>query len=329
MRVGTNLGSIFEKRDEQNYTNEAKLLQDILIFCINLEREGKKYFKHREIANWLLDHNQELRDFYNGTKAKTNRSNRISNTQDRTKNRLDALVKLDLIRVSETAQQKGRGITKLYEVTTYAILLGVLIESILASNEKARKSADQRLYQLFMNEFSRYKTSLSQFKLILYSKLMSEDLFTIFVGNPLRESCLSDSPPQTMKELLLKRNIIILDPQIKDKANQYLALWFESLRDLDKETKRLFLYNIKSETENEIMIQSRGPQSFEKKRFDYRSDYSSIVVEGLCNNCSYVQPRALDIEKYLKITLIRYDRRYALSRCNHCNDKGEVVLTNL
>ena len=72
-----------------------------------------------------------------------------------------------------------------------------------------------------------------------------------------------------------------------------------------------------------------GPQSYEKMRFDNREDYKSIVVEGLCNNCASVQPRVLEIEGYLKLTLIRFDRQYALSNCHHCNNKGMVVLSNL
>jgi hypothetical protein len=324
-----NLGSIFEKIDSLNYTNEAKLYQDILIFCIKQEHEGKGYFKHREIASWLLDHNQEFLNFYRGIKAHTTRSNRIENTQGRVKNRLDDLAKLDLIRVSETDQQKGSGTTNLYEITTFGILLGYLVESILASDESTKKSTDKRLHQLFDKEFSRYKTSLSQFKLILYTKLMSEDLFTIFVGDTLRKILLSETPPLTMKELLFKQHMIVLDTGMKDKANQYLKVWFESLMELDTETRNLFLYNIKSETENEMMIRSLGPQSYEKMRFGNKEDYNSIVVEGLCNNCSYVQPRVLEIEGFLKLTLVHFDQKYVLSSCHHCNNKGMVVLTNL
>ena len=329
MKKYIRLGLIFEKTDAQNYTNDARLFQDILIYCIKQDQENKKYFKHRKVADWLLNNNQEFRNMYVGIKAKTNRSNRIANTQDRVKNRLDDLAKLNLLRISETVQAKGRGITNLYEITTFAILLGVLIESILAFDEKTLKSADQRLYQLFNNEFSKYRTSLSQFKLILYSKLMSQDLFTIFVGDVLRAICLSDTPPPTMRELLLGKHTMITDTKINEKADQYLKLWFESLMELDSETRSLFLYNIKNEAENELMIRSRGPQTYEKARFIFKEDYNFIVVEGICDNCSYVQPRHLKIEDYLARTLIRVNQQYRQPRCHHCKDKGTVVLTNL
>ena len=34
--------------------------------------------------------------------------------------------------------------------------------------------------------------------------------------------------------------------------------------ELDSETRSLFLYDIKNEAENELMIRSRGPQTYEK-----------------------------------------------------------------
>jgi hypothetical protein len=324
-----NLGSIFEKKNEQNYTDKAKLYQDILNFCIEQDEGGKLQFKHREIATWLLEHNEELMYFYSGSRAHTKKSIKIENTQERIKKRIDDLVKLDLLRVGETVQEKGVGTTNLYKITVYAILLGTLIKDIRASDEQTKKSADNRLYRLFEQEFSRYKTSFSQFKLRLYSKLVAEDLFTIFVGDVMRKALLSNTPPLNMKDLLLREPIITFDQKMKDKVDRYVKLWFESLNELDPETKSLLLFNIKTERENEIMIRSSGPWSYESMRFQYRQDYNSIVVEGLCNNCFYVQPRVIDIEGYLNFSLIRTDQSYALSRCNHCNDKGMVVLTNL
>ena len=55
------LGSIFEKKDEQNYTNKAKLYQDILNFCIEQEQGGILQFKQRDIASWLLENNEKIR----------------------------------------------------------------------------------------------------------------------------------------------------------------------------------------------------------------------------------------------------------------------------
>jgi hypothetical protein len=102
-----NLGSIFQKKDEQNFTDRATLYQDILNFCIEQGQAGKLQFKHREIASWLLENNEELLYYYSGFRAHTKKSVKIENTQERIKKRLDDFVKLDLLRVSETTQQKG------------------------------------------------------------------------------------------------------------------------------------------------------------------------------------------------------------------------------
>jgi hypothetical protein len=277
-----------------------------------------------------LENNLELVDFYKGFRAKAKMSSRIDNTQERIKKRLDDLARLDILRVSETPQQKGSGLTNLYEITPYAILLGTLAGGIRASDDKTKKESDRHLYELFNKVFSQYKTSLSKFKLSLYSKLMSDDLFSIFVADVLRKILLSDSAPLTVKELVLGRHMIVSDEKMIDKVDQYANLWFESLKELDADTKNLFLFNTKVEIENEMMIRSSGPQSYEKMRFAARNDYNSIVVEGLCNNCFHVQPRILDMEGYLRLSLVQTERRqYVLSRCKNCNDQGMVIMINL
>ena len=138
MHGAISLGSILEKNAE-GYTNDARLYQDILRFCLQLDLEDKRNFKHREVANWLLENNQEFLDFYRGTKAKTKMASRIENTQQRVKSKLVNLTKMDLIRIAETEQQKGSGTTNLYKITPFAILLGTLIDGIKAVNEESKK----------------------------------------------------------------------------------------------------------------------------------------------------------------------------------------------
>jgi hypothetical protein len=132
-----------------------------------------------------------------------------------------------------------------------------------------------------------------------------------------------------MESLVSSSGRILHEVSLFDPVKQVIPQWFESLNELGPEAKSLFLFNIKTERECEIMFWSSGPQSYETMRFRYREDYNSIVVEGLCNNCFYMQPRALDIERYLHFSLVRTDQSYVLSRCSHCNDEGMVVLTNL
>ena len=325
------LGSILEKvPSDKGYTNEAVLYQDIINFCMKQDQKGKTNFKHRELANWLLENNLEYLDFYKGTRAKTKKSSRAEHILPRIKDRLADLSRMNLIKISETPQEKGMGATNLYQNTPFMILLGTLIDSIRIIEEEFRKSSDKHLYELFMKQFSAYAVSLNQFRSRFYPKLMSADLFTDFIASRLRQILLSDDPPQSIHELLQRWHLLSqFGESMHDKVELYLKLWFESLAELDEETRNLFLFNIKTEIENQILMQSDGPQTYEKARFDNRNDYQSIVLEGLCNKCFYVQPRTLEMEGYLKLYIGAVPgQTVVLSKCANCNE-GIVILTNI
>jgi hypothetical protein len=131
---------------------------------------------------------------------------------------------------------------------------------------------------------------------------MSVDLFTDFIASRLRQILLSENPPQSIHELLKRWHLLSqFDESMHDKVELYLNLWLESLAELNEETRNLFLFNIKAEIENQILMQSDGPQTYENARFDNRNDYQSIVLEGLCNKCFHVQPRTIKMEGYIRL----------------------------
>ena len=181
-----------------------------------------------------------------------------------------------------------------------------------------------------MKQFAAYPNSLNQFRSRFYPILMSADLFTDFIANGLRQILLSDDPPQSIHELLRRWHLLSqFDESMRNKIELYLKLWFESLAELDEETRSLFLFNIKTEIENQILMQSDGPQTYEKARFNNRNDYQSIVLEGLCNKCFHVQPRAIVTEGYLRLYIGAVPgQTIVLSKCVHCKE-GTVVLTNI
>lgn len=89
---------------------------------------------------------------------------------------------------------------------------------------------------------------------------MSADLFTDFIASGLRKILLSDDPPQSIHDLLQRWHLLSqFDESMHDKVELYLKLWFESLTEVDEETRNLFLFNIKTEIENQIMMRSLGP----------------------------------------------------------------------
>lgn len=74
------IDSIFKKDPEGGYYNKkARLYQDILIYGSTIE-EGKP-FKLRELAKYLLDNNEEIRNYYLRMKLTT--SNKIENISEK------------------------------------------------------------------------------------------------------------------------------------------------------------------------------------------------------------------------------------------------------
>ena len=101
-----------------------------------------------------------------------------------------------------------------------------------------------------------------------------------------------------------------------------------ALAELDEETRNLFLFNIKTEIENQILMESDGPQTYEKARFDNRNNYQSIVLEGLCNKCFYVQSRTITMNSYIRLYISAIPGQLPqLPQCVNCNE-GIVILTH-
>ena len=61
MKYNIQINSIFNVDKQGHYTNKSLLYQDMICYSIarRLENPNPSIFKQREIANWLLRHNQE------------------------------------------------------------------------------------------------------------------------------------------------------------------------------------------------------------------------------------------------------------------------------
>lgn len=174
-----NVSLIFEKGRNDNYTEGARLYQDIIHYCIDRfnDRTLANPFTHRELAKWLLNNNPEYINRYKDPSTKHYTiSNRIENTQETTKNKLNHLVSLKIIRVVGSKKvQKGNATTPLYQYTGLGYLLAWLIESF---DPDKRERANNKIYQLV--DFT-FKVKASKSK-------SSYDIFQVhFIGNTKRE----------------------------------------------------------------------------------------------------------------------------------------------
>jgi hypothetical protein len=109
------IDSIFKKDPEGGYYNKkARLYQDILIYGSTIE-EGKP-FKLRELAKYLLDNNEEIRNYYLRMKLTT--SNKIENIQKRIQRSIEGMISMRLMKEGDKAKEdKGSGMIPTYTYT--------------------------------------------------------------------------------------------------------------------------------------------------------------------------------------------------------------------
>jgi hypothetical protein len=135
------INSLFDVDKNDQYTKKALIYQDVIRYCIirPTRSPNSTVFKHREIAKWLVNHNQEFMDRYKDPSTRhITISNRVEDTQRRTKNCIDDLITLRLVRKVGTAKQdKGTGIVDLYEYTMYATFVACIIDASTGQNSVA------------------------------------------------------------------------------------------------------------------------------------------------------------------------------------------------
>jgi hypothetical protein len=141
MKCNIQINSVFDVDKNGHYTKKALLYQDMTRYSIirHLENPNSRVFNHREIAKWLIKHNQEFVNRYKDPSSRhVTISNRIEDTQKRTKNCLEDLINLQLIRKVGTAkQEKGTGNVDLYEYTMYASFVAHIIDVSIGRRSEA------------------------------------------------------------------------------------------------------------------------------------------------------------------------------------------------
>jgi hypothetical protein len=126
---------------------------------------------------------------------------RIENIQQRTKDRLNDLVQLNLVEISGSEkQEKGNAYVNVYKYTFFGHLLAWIIESF---NPQKREKATKEIYNLFNSFYKQYKNwSYYVFSSALYKKYFDKGVFEDFVVDRIRETLDMNMEIWSMQELL-------------------------------------------------------------------------------------------------------------------------------
>jgi hypothetical protein len=309
------IDSIFKKDPEgRYYSNKACLYQDILIFGSTIG-EGKP-FKLRELAKYLLDNNEEIRNYYRGKKL-TN-SNRTENIQKRIQRSIEGMISMRLMKEGEKVKEdKGSGMIPTYTYTPTGYLICQIIRCVIYGKE----NAEEQLYTLFHKRLSKDDAN-SPSLLVFNSKFMEnihdKNLFGNYVS--VFQKAL-DSKEITDIESFVRLIQHFISPLFQRK--HFVRVWKETIDELDPQTRQLYMYEQKLAIDYKMGSKALS-REYEVKRLELRENVEEVALEGICNVCHrrYVFPMKI-IEYTFRLAYI--DRLPSPIHCPECKKYERTI----
>jgi hypothetical protein len=240
--------TIFETTDDRKRPNYDSLLyQDILKFGL---RSSLQFgFRFTDLANWLVEHNQEILADYADSKSHVRKSARVANRRDRIQRHIDKLEASDLIvqKAVGPAEKNDENIP-LYCLTMEGRLLALLIECKDIS-DTGMKIGDSSLFHSVLEAINSSNKTKESFSLIFINNFFKNcaeigifsDVIRFFV-----DVVLSDSAIDRGRDLL--GLFLGLDRLLYWLASQS-QIFIKTLKDLDLDTKKIILFQLKMEIE--------------------------------------------------------------------------------
>lgn len=321
------LSSIFEKSDARRFTDDALELQYILRYSIVLDGEcpdnGQKFnqFSIYSATGWLIKNYSKSRDDFRDSKLTPDR--KIQAKFDGVEGKVKRLAYLDLI---EQITENSKSNATYYRFTESGYMLAWIFESF---DENKRMAANNQIYRILQRNASYDQSSYDIFGSLEYKKYMEKGVFDELYTSVLRNT-ISQSNRQinTMKDLLTLSPL----PSFNDEnhAKLYLEVWQEAFNELpNEETRNYCLYWLKLRIE-ELMETTpvKNIKDFEELRFDLRSNYDTLALEGTCSNCHLPSAIPIKIIDYMKRVSASLDS-FVVTKCTVCSQNCRIDLPML
>jgi len=184
-----------------------------------------------------------------------------------------------------------------YRFTELGYLLAWIIESF---NIKQREIANNQIYKVLQRNSSYNQSSYDVLGSLEYRKYKERGMFDELLTSILRD-IISHSNRQinTMRDLITGRPLANFNNE--NNAKVYLEIWHEAFNELpDEETRNCCLYWLKLRIEQ--IMETKPPKNFkpfEERRFDLRSNYDTLALEGICSNCHLPSALSINILEYM------------------------------
>lgn len=348
--INKSISSIFEKGPDKNYTDDARLYQDILEYCFTVNPRigdsiaGTFRFILRDLQKWLIQHNLEFREEYQGSHTSLN--NKIHAKEGRINNKFETLIDLSMIERSKppTSLQTSLYVAEKtnFEYTKSGILLALIIKSM--SLEHLVSSERKDYNDKYSEELEKIYSSIYD---ILESLLMKRDspsytnIFFSFFLRKCKDKGLFRKLIQQLQNILNTDDNII---RIQDllvyilKLNypdasirmKFFDLWTQTIAELKPEAKHIVLYQLKLNNECRFQTMKEPlPKLYEEIRFEYRNDFEHFIVDGKCERCGQYDVIPIHYVEYGRLVAAVSNDDTILKRveCKKCRSKDSMIIT--
>jgi len=331
---------IFESDDKRDYTNNALLYQNILKY--GLENKFSDGFRFTELANWLMKRNNEFRNYYTDSQAHVPISHRVAQRRQRIQGCLEDLVNIRLVYIKTTVEAlKNHDTIPLYDFTTEGYLLMWLIEIMHNDADK-----DAKAIQQVLNIIDSCKDNRHSYSTVFISK---------FFHTCNEKGVLRDAIRLLMQDMLTSlnvdngRDVLLFFLGLRNSLKWILGnsqIFHETLKQLDKDTRRIILFQLKLEIEdyyngnfklgtgikhpsgdleahNSVAIPG---EEWQLMRFTNIGNYTKVIIPGFCSKCRLERSVAFDIKKYLDTVTSSFKSNpfhIMIGKCTDC--RGNVL----
>jgi hypothetical protein len=352
-----------EKNNLNQLSNAAKLYQNILEFP--LSKHNPHTFKITEMGYWLLEQNEDYRDYYTGSKSHIRMSIRLDCILKRAKKYLGNLLSWSLIeQVTEVDSDTRNGQkTFLYRFTDMGYIIAWAIEYYNFCNGFLKlgrwenldtmKEIKLEIFELTKKIFTKFHSYMTDFLVEFYTKCMEFDRINncpFDTANGQIGLGLFDQIILTLVHLLIegKRHFpnsieylsaahtFILMNKITGCAA--LKAYLMALDELPDRTRTLIIAHEKAEIESRFVI-SQPSKDWADVWLENITNHEILVLYSICQNkdckakyAPALMPYRLYREKLVTASkTINYDdgfppMLYMIGNCQACKTKDSTYI---
>ena len=296
----------------------AGLCRDILRWCCKKadEKQYLKEFDVTELGNWLIRNHKPYVEEYSDSKSHTPMSARLHSKRTYIKDRIQDLVKANLIEIVGTRKCSKNSLdTHIFRFTVKGSFIAWLTEAQTQTERPARSKAINMAFILIITNLFLGNHSFSNFITAFFDKC-SED-------EKLLSRLIKQYEPLTS---------LIMDIDLRKTRQLFLAagcldlkigkIFQQVFRSLDKETQKLLLFQFKMDVEyndshclhynpyfmmialNKELVEHRKSDpvhEWELMRYENIQDYSRVTLLGFCNSCREAYPFQMDLFRFMNL----------------------------